>query len=60
MRAHGVPSFPDPVPGSGGVKLDAGSTVNPQSPAFQSAQQSCTKLLPGGGATKPAVAVADA
>jgi hypothetical protein len=60
MRAPGVPHFPDPVSGSGGFKLDAGSAVNPQSPASQSAQQSPTKLLPGGGATKPAVAVADA
>jgi hypothetical protein len=52
MRSHGVPNFPDPTPGSGGgVQLSIGpsSGVNPQSPAFKSAQQSCQKLLPGGG-----------
>jgi hypothetical protein len=48
MRSHGVPSFPDPSPG-GGIHLNAGSGLNPQSPRFQSAQQACHKLLPGGG-----------
>jgi hypothetical protein len=55
MRVHGVPNFPDPVqsgngrvglqisavPGKGGLGLN--------SPAFQSAQQACKKLLPNGG-----------
>jgi hypothetical protein len=45
MRAHGVPSFPDPGPGGGGFQL--GSGVNPQSPAFQSARQACGPLAPG-------------
>jgi hypothetical protein len=48
MRAHGVPNFPDPGSG-GGIQLNSGSGVNPQSPAFQSAQNACQKLLPGGG-----------
>jgi hypothetical protein len=48
MRAHGVPNFPDPS-GGGGIDIPAGSGINPQSPAFQSAQSSCFKLLPGGG-----------
>jgi hypothetical protein len=48
MRSHGVPSFPDPSAG-GGIHLSAGSGINPQSPAFQSAQQSCMRLLPGDG-----------
>ncbi len=48
MRAHGVPNFPDPGSG-GGITLTPGSGVNPQSPAFQSAQNACSKLLPGGG-----------
>jgi hypothetical protein len=48
MRSHGVPNFPDPGPG-GGIQIPAGSAVNPQSPAFQSAQNTCFKLLPGGG-----------
>lgn len=48
MRGHGVPGFPDPSAG-GGIKLTPGSGVNPQSPAFQSAQSACAKLMPGGG-----------
>lgn len=48
MRAHGVPNFPDPGSG-GGIQLSPSSGINPQSPAFQSAQGACQKLLPGGG-----------
>ncbi|MGA2928063.1 MAG: hypothetical protein ABSG43_19125 [Solirubrobacteraceae bacterium] len=48
MRSHGVPSFPDPG-GGGGIQITAGSGINPQSPAFQSAQSACLRLLPGGG-----------
>jgi hypothetical protein len=48
MRSHGVPNFPDPSPG-GGLKIDASTGINPQSPAFQSAQTACSKLMPGGG-----------
>ncbi|HTP19476.1 MAG TPA: hypothetical protein VMJ65_07725 [Solirubrobacteraceae bacterium] len=47
MRSHGVPNFPDP--GSSGIEISPGSGVNPASPAFQSAQRDCKKLLPGGG-----------
>jgi hypothetical protein len=47
MRAHGVPNFPDPS-GGGGIHIQVGSGINPQSPAFQAAQTSCAKLLPGG------------
>lgn len=45
MRAHGVPSFPDPAAGGGGVNL-AGTGINPESPAFKSARQACAKLVP--------------
>lgn len=46
MRSHGVPNFPDP--GSGGaIQIGSGSGINPRSPAFQSAQKACAKLLPG-------------
>ena len=48
MRLHGVPSFPDPGAG-GGIQINSSSGINPQSPAFQSAQNACSKLLPGGG-----------
>lgn len=50
MRSHGVPNFPDPPPG-GGIQIPAGSGIKPFSPAFKSAQNSCHKLLPGGGPT---------
>jgi hypothetical protein len=46
MRAHGVPNFPDPTSAGGGVQLS--DAVNTRSPAFQSAQSACQKLLPGG------------
>lgn len=49
MRSHGVPSFPDPSPGGGGVHIGPGLGLNPQAPAFQQAQQACRHLLPGGG-----------
>jgi hypothetical protein len=49
MRSHGVPNFPDPSGGGGGIQIQAGSGVNPQSPAFQAAQRTCFKFLPGGG-----------
>jgi hypothetical protein len=48
MRAHGVPNFPDPSAG-GGIQLDSSSGLDPRSPSFQTAQQACQKLLPGGG-----------
>jgi CDGSH-type Zn-finger protein len=47
MRAHGVTNFPDPS-GGGGLNI-AGTGINPQSPAFRSAQATCLKLMPGGG-----------
>ncbi|HZO77423.1 MAG TPA: hypothetical protein VFB39_05215 [Solirubrobacteraceae bacterium] len=46
MRSHGVSNFPDPSHG-GGIQIPNG--VNPSSPAFQAAQNACSKLLPGGG-----------
>jgi hypothetical protein len=48
MRSHGVPNFPDPN-SSGGISITPSSGLNPRSPAFQSAQHQCFKLLPGGG-----------
>ncbi len=47
MRAHGVTNFPDPHAGGGGFQFTPNSGINPQSPAFQSAQQACRKFLPG-------------
>lgn len=57
MRSHGVPNFPDPN-SSGGFQF--GSGVDPQSPAFISAQAICQKLsgLPSPGSpTHPSAAV---
>jgi hypothetical protein len=52
MRSHGVPNFPDP--GSGrGIDISPGSGIDPASPAYQSAQSGCKKLLPGGGPKGP-------
>jgi hypothetical protein len=46
MRANGVPKFPDPQP-TGGFVFSAGSGVDPSSPAFQTAQAKCQKLMGG-------------
>lgn len=45
IRAHGVPNFPDPSAHHG---LVIPNNINPQSPAFRSAQQACSKLTSGG------------
>jgi len=53
MRSHGVPNFPDPTfqtgPGGGvgvGIQLN-GSGIDPNSPAFQTAQKACGKIFGG-------------
>lgn len=40
MRAHGVPDYPDPLPG-GGFRIP--STINTQSPAFIAASKACER-----------------
>ena len=51
MRTHGVPNYPDPtVKNNGsmiGFEIKAGSGVDPNSPAYKSAQQACQSLMPG-------------
>jgi hypothetical protein len=49
MRSHGVPAFPDQGPGAE-FSIPVGSGINPQSPAFQSAQSACSNLIPRAGA----------
>jgi hypothetical protein len=56
MRAHGVPSFPDPSVKSNGsgvavtIRMKAGSGgIDPHSPRFQAAQQACRSILPKPG-----------
>jgi hypothetical protein len=52
MRSNGVPNFPDPGPGAGGVvRLPTGAS--PAAPAFKAAQAKCRKLMPGGGPPGP-------
>jgi hypothetical protein len=46
VRAHGVPNFPDP--GAGGLIIP--NDINPQSPAFMTAQRVCDKLPQAGPA----------
>ena len=45
MRSHGVPNFPDPSPGGPSV---IPNWINPQAPAFLSAQKACAKFLGAG------------
>ncbi len=51
MRSHGVPNFPDPQfqtgPNGGvGVRI-GGAGINPDSPAFQTAQKDCGSIFGG-------------
>ena len=49
MRSHGVPRFPDPTSNGGvSIQVQPGSGIDPNSPAFQSAQRACQSLLPAG------------
>ncbi|MGH3431163.1 MAG: hypothetical protein ACRDQZ_26945 [Mycobacteriales bacterium] len=50
MRSHGVSNFPDPKQDGGGIQISGSQAgMNPHSPGFASAQESCRHLLPGGG-----------
>jgi hypothetical protein len=52
MREHGVPNFPDPQISTSGNEVKVAVRVTPgitSNPKFDSAQQACSKLLPGGG-----------
>lgn len=53
MRSHGLPNFPDPQQGTGGVQLtlSKSSGINPHSSTFRSAQAACRKYAPGGKTT---------
>jgi len=53
MRKHGVTNFPDPN-GQGVITIHSGMGIDPGSPAYQSAQSTCRKLLPNGGQPTPA------
>jgi hypothetical protein len=51
MRSHGLADFPDPTVSDGGVQLSLGdkrsSSLNPNSPGFQAAQNACQSFMPG-------------
>ncbi len=49
MRSHGIANFPDPTVQDGAVGFSFGPDVDSRSPQFQSAQQACRRLGPGGG-----------
>ena len=53
MRKHGLPSYPDPN-SQGVITIHSGMGFDPGSPAFHSAQMTCSKLLPNGGQPTPA------
>ncbi|HEY5101024.1 MAG TPA: hypothetical protein VII54_13310 [Gaiellaceae bacterium] len=53
MRKHGLPNYPDPN-SQGVITIDSGMGIDPGSPAFRSAQTTCSKLLPNGGQPTPA------
>ena len=46
MRSHGVPNFSDPTRVDGGEVTNIGA--DPESPAFEAAERSCQRLVPGG------------
>jgi hypothetical protein len=47
MRAHGLPTFPDPHVNSSGIEMQLPKGLQPNSPVFRAAQQACKKLMPG-------------
>ena len=47
MRAHGLPTFPDPHVNSSGIEVQLPKGLQPNSPVFRAAQQACKKLMPG-------------
>jgi hypothetical protein len=48
MRAHGISDFPDPSSGGLNIEMKPGSDLDPNSPAFKTAQKACEKENPGG------------
>ena len=47
MRAHGLPTFPDPQVNSSGIGMQLPKGIQPGSPVFRAAQQACKALMPG-------------
>jgi len=49
MRANGVPSFPDPLPGQVAAKFPSAPDLGVSASEYQTAQNACQHLLPNGG-----------
>ena len=49
IRAHGVPNYPDPTFNGNAVNFGNLSSINPNSPAYQSALSACASLNPMNG-----------
>jgi hypothetical protein len=47
MRAHGLPTFPDPRVNARGVELQLPKSVAPNSAVLRNAQQACRNQIPG-------------
>ncbi len=65
MRSHGVSNFPDPnaqgqITVQGGSGNGVSSGLNPNSPAFQSAQKACQHLMPAPSAAQQKQALSHA
>ena len=48
MRENGISDFPDPEVSGGRVKMAIPRGVDPESPAFQKAEEACRELMIGG------------
>ncbi len=48
FRAHGLPSFPDPIFTAGGVRIPDPGTYSFNSPAVKAAIQACRSVIPAG------------
>ena len=58
MRSHDIKNFPDPVNGAFNFSGVGADSVDPGSPAFQTAKAACIHLVPG-EAQRPAVTAQD-
>jgi hypothetical protein len=46
MRDHGLAEFPDPQTEGGGIRVELGGGLDPNSAAFKAAQEACKDLVP--------------
>jgi hypothetical protein len=46
MRDHGIADFPDPQTEGGGIRVELGGNLDPDSDAFTAAQDACKDLVP--------------